>query len=40
MGTTGVGTILYPVRDLAKAEELFTRRKPRTARLQPPQVCS
>ena len=25
MGTTGVRTILYPVRDLAKAKELFTR---------------
>jgi predicted enzyme related to lactoylglutathione lyase len=25
MGTIGVRTILYPVRDLAKAKELFTR---------------
>ena len=24
MGTTGVRTVLYPVRDLAKAKELFT----------------
>ena len=25
MGSTGVRTILYPVRDLARAKELFTR---------------
>ena len=43
MGTTGVRTILYPVRDLAKAKELFTRlagarahgRQPLLRRLRP-----